>query len=54
MTACFPAIVPGAAEDEDAGFANRCGGSGEVLGGGEPFVGEGEDARSEVPVYEVL
>lgn len=47
MSPCFPAIVPGSGEDEDAWFADGgCGGS-EVGGFGEPFVGEGEDAGAE-------
>ena len=54
VASCFPAVVPGSCVGEDAWFADGGLGVVEVLCGGEPFVGEGEDARSEVSVYEVL
>ena len=54
VASCFPAVVPGSCVGEDAWFADGRLGIVEVLCGGEPFVGEGEDARSEVSVYEVL
>jgi hypothetical protein len=54
VASCFPAVIPGSGVGEDAWFADGWLGVVEVLCGGEPFVGEGEDARSEVPVYEVL
>lgn len=47
MSPCFPAIVPGTSENEDAWFADGWGGRGEVGGFSEPFVGEGEDAGAE-------
>ena len=47
MSTCFPAVVPGACIGEDAGFADGWGWCGEVVGGGEPFVGESEDAGAE-------
>ena len=43
----LPAIVPGSGVGEDARFADRGCGRREVLGGCEPFVGEGQDAGSE-------
>ena len=54
VSSCLPAIIPCSGVGEDAWLADGLFGVVEVLGGGEPFVGEGEDARSEVPVYEVL
>jgi hypothetical protein len=50
----FPAVVPGSGVCEDARFADGRFGVVEVLGGGEPFVGEGEDAGAEGAVDEVF
>jgi hypothetical protein len=49
----LPAIVPCSCVGEDTGFADGRFGVVEVFGGGEPFVGEGEDARSKSAIYEV-
>lgn len=54
VSSCLPTIIPCSGIGEDAWFADWRFGVVEVLGGGEPFVGEGEDARSEGAVYEVL
>lgn len=54
VSSCLPAIIPCSRVGEDAWLADGLFGVVEVLGGGEPFVGEGKDARSEIPVYEVL
>ena len=54
MTACFPAIIPGTGVGEDTRLADRRGWSCEVLGGREPFVGEGQDAAAKGFVDEVL
>ncbi|KAL8993540.1 MAG: hypothetical protein Q9188_007303 [Gyalolechia gomerana] len=43
----FPAVVPCACGDEDAGAADRRFGVCKVGGGGEPFVGGGEDGGVE-------
>ena len=53
MSPGLPAIVPSSCVGEDAGFADGRFGVVEVLGGGEPFVGEGEDAGAEGAVDEV-
>lgn len=47
VAARFPAVVPCACVCEDTWFADGWGGRCEVICGGEPFVGEGEDARAE-------
>jgi hypothetical protein len=47
VAACLPAIVPGSAVYEYAGFADRGRGCDEVLGCCEPFVAEGEDFGAE-------
>ena len=47
MAPGLPAVVPSSRVREDARFADGPGGVGEVGGGGEPFVGEGEDFRAE-------
>jgi hypothetical protein len=54
VSSCLPAVIPCSCVGEDAWLANGRLGVVEVLRGGEPFVGEGEDARSEVSVYKVL
>ena len=54
VASCLPAVIPCSCVGEDAGFADWGLRVVEILCGGEPFVGEGEDARSEVSVYEVL
>lgn len=53
MTTSLPAIVPSTGVGEDTDFADWRGRRCEVLGGGEPFVGEGEDAGAEGFVDEV-
>jgi hypothetical protein len=53
VSPCLPAIIPCSCVGEDTWFTDGRFGVVEVLGGGEPFVGEGEDARSEGAVYEV-
>jgi hypothetical protein len=50
----FPAVVPGSCVCENAWFADGRFGVVEVLCGGEPFVGEREDAGAEGAVDEVL
>lgn len=47
MPSRFPAVVPRARMGVHARFANRRGRRDQVVGGGEPFVGEGEDARTQ-------
>jgi len=53
VSPCLPAIIPCSCVREDAGFANRSGGGGEVLCRREPFVGAGEDAGAERFVDEI-
>jgi hypothetical protein len=54
VSSCLPAVIPCSCVGEDAWLADWGLRVVQVLCGGEPFVGEGEDARSEVSVYEVL
>ena len=54
VASCLPAVVPCSCVGEDTWFADGRLGVVEVLCGGEPFVGEGEDAGAEGAVYEVL
>lgn len=54
VASCLPAVIPCSCVGEDAWFADGRLGVVEVLCGGEPFIGEGEDAGAEGAVYEVL
>lgn len=47
VAAGFPAVVPGSCVDEDAGAVDGRGRGEEVGGGGEVFVGAGEDGAVE-------
>lgn len=54
VASCLPTVIPCSCVGEDAWLADWGFGVVEVLCGGEPFVGEGENAGSEGTVYEVL